>query len=380
MTAPTGERRPRRGRWLVETVGPPLLGFAAARLASCVGAWLSGVDPLRVSSWVRWDSFWYLRIATGGYRLEPCAGGTSMFCGSTGWFPGYPALIAAVMRLGPGAEAAGFLVAALAHLALLVLVWNRLLERLPGWRSWALLLLAAFFPGTIYAQAVFPISTVLLLILVFLLAVRGGRPVLAAAAGVGAAFTYPTGCLLAPVYGVWLLGSAQASRGDWRRLLPMVGPALGLGAVLALMAAQTGVWDAFFRNQVQGFGYGLSDPLGTLMSRLVPLFAWRSSGGALVAAACQTVLVLFIVGWAGAEAIRSRSEPVTALFGLTLATYWLFPLLVGGQLSLYRSEALLLPAVWLLRRAPAVVLGVILVAAVVLAIPMARGFFQGALV
>ena len=263
---------------------------------------------------------------------------------------------------------------------LLVLVWNRLLERLPGWRSWALLLLAAFFPGTIYAQAVFPISTVLLLILVFLLAVRGGRPVLAAAAGVGAAFTYPTGCLLAPVYGVWLLGSAQASRGDWRRLLPMVGPALGLGAVLALMAAQTGVWDAFFRNQVQGFGYGLSDPLGTLMSRLVPLFAWRSAGGALVAAACQTVLVLFIVGWAGAEAIRSRSEPVTALFGLTLATYWLFPLLVGGQLSLYRSEALLLPAVWLLRRAPAVVLGVILVAAVVLAIPMARGFFQGALV
>src|SRR6516162_9805571 len=115
MTAPTGERRPRRGRWLGETAGPPLLGFTAARLASCVGAWLSGVDPLRVSSWVRWDSYWYLRIATGGYRLEPCAGGASMFCGSTGWFPGYPALIAVVTRLGPRAEAAGLLVSALAH-------------------------------------------------------------------------------------------------------------------------------------------------------------------------------------------------------------------------------------------------------------------------
>ena len=76
---------------------------------------------------------------------------------------------------------------------------------------------------------------------------------------------------------------------------------------------------------------------------------------------------------------RASSNESTT-WRLTLATYWLFPLLVGGQLSLYRSEALLLPAVWLLRRAPAVVLGVILVAAVVLAIPMARGFFQGALV
>jgi hypothetical protein len=303
-----------------------------------------------------------------------------MFCGTTGWFPGYPLVIAAGSRLGLAAEAAGLLITALAQLGLLTLLWRSLLGPEVGWRRWVLLLLAAFFPGAIYTQAVFPISAVLLLMLGFLIAVSGGRSGLAALCGAAAAFTYPTGCLLAPVYAVWLLVSTGPARADWRRLLPLVGPALGLGAVLAVMAAQTGTWDAFFRNQVQGFGYGLSDPLTSLGARLVPLLVWKRAGAAELAAACQTLLVLFVAGWAGAEAVRSRNEPTTALFGLMLAAYWLFPLLIGGKLSLYRAEALLLPSVWLLRRTPAPVLGLILAAAMVLAFPMARAFFQGTLV
>jgi len=352
----------------------------AARLVSGFAAWWAGVDPLQASSWVRWDSLWYLRIATGGYRLEPCPGGTSMFCGTTGWFPGYPALIAALARLGLPVEWAGLLVSAAAQLVLLWLLWTVLLREVATVRRWALLLLAAFFPGGIYAQAVFPVSTVVLLMLGFLTSVRDGRFVRAALCGAGAAVTYPTGCLLAPVYALWLLVSAGEARRDWRRLLPIVGPVLGLGAVLALMAVQTGFWDAFFRNQVQGFGYQLSDPLSTLAARLAPLVRWRRAGSAQVAAACQTVLVLVVVGWAGAEALRSRAEPTVALFGLTLGAYWLFPLLIGGQISLYRAEALLLPAVWLLRRAPAPVLGALLGGAILVAVPMGRAFFEGTLV
>ncbi|MGZ6058337.1 MAG: hypothetical protein ACXWLP_02675 [Myxococcaceae bacterium] len=380
MTGPTSERRPHRGTSLAQTLGPPLLAFLAARVASMVAARMAGVDPLRAASWVRWDSLWYLRIAAGGYRLEPCPGGTSMFCGTTGWFPGYPLLIAAGARLGSSLETAGLLVAALAQLVLLALVWNRLLGRELGLRRWALLVLAAFFPGAIYTQSVFPISTVLVFMLGFLLAVREGRFGLAAFCGAAAALTYPTGCLLAPVYAVWLLVSTREARGDWRRLLPLAGPVLGLGAVLAVMGVQTGAWDAFFRNQVQGFGYGLSDPLTSLGARLVPLLVWKRAGAADLAAASQTLLVLFLVGWAGAEAIRSRADPTTALFGLMLAAYWLFPLVIGGRLSLYRAEALLLPSVWLLRRTPTPALVLIIGGAMALAIPMARAFFQGTLV
>ena len=377
MRVPPGERRAVR---LGRTLGPPLAAFMATRVVSVVGAKLAGVDPLQASSWVRWDSLWYLRIASGGYRLESCPGGTSMFCGTTGWFPGYPALIAAGARLGLRPEWAGLLVSALAQLALLAILWIVLLREVPAGRRWALLLLAAVFPGGIYAEAVFPVSTVLLLMLGFLVAVGESRFGWAALCGAAAAFTYPTGCLLAPVYALWLLISAREARGDWRRLLPIFGPALGLGAVLVLMAVQTGFWDAFFRNQVQGFGYGLSDPLATLAARLSPLASWNRAGRAHVAAACQTVLVLVVVGWAGAEALRSRSEPTSALFGLLLAAYWLFPLLLGGRISLYRAEALLLPAVWLLRRAPAPALGLLLAAAIGVAVPMDRAFFEGTLI
>lgn len=303
-----------------------------------------------------------------------------MFCGTTGWFPGYPALIALLSHLGVAPEVAGLLISALAQLGFLVVLRVWFLEKVPPGRRWALLLLAALFPGAIYAQALFPISTVVLLVLVFLAAVRHGHHGLAAAAGAGAAFTYPTGCLLAPVYGVWLLASGGQARGDWRRLLPLLGPVLGLGAVLAVMGVQTGTWDAFFRNQVQGFGYGLSDPLTSLWRRLVPLLVWRRAGTVDVVTACQTALVLVLVATAGAEAIRARTDATTALMGLTVAVYWLFPLLIGGWLSLYRVEATLLPAVWLVRNAPAWVLGLLLAAAGALTIPMAWAFFQGTLV
>src|SRR5262249_38326205 len=120
--------------------------------------------------------------------------------------------------------------------------------------------------------------------------------------------------------------------------------------------------------------------LTTLGTRLLPLLVWRRAGAAELSAAFQTVLVLLVVFCAGAEALRSRSDPTTALFGLTVAAYWLFPLLIGGRVSPHRAEALLLPSVWLLRRTAAPVLGAILAAALALAIPMAEAFFLGTLV
>ena len=59
---------------------------------------------------------------------------------------------------------------------------------------------------------------------------------------------------------------------------------------------------------------------------------------------------------------------------------WLAPLTMGGNLSLYRSEALLLPAVFLVPALPRWLQISLLAAAVVLSIPMAALFFRGVLV
>jgi len=349
------------------------------RFASAAAAKRFGFDPLRADSWIRWDSHWYLRIAEHGYQLRQCPGGDSNFCGETGWFPGYPTLISAFVRAGIPPAPSGIAIALIAQLVLIVLLWGAFLDASPSPRNLAALLLAAFFPGAIYCQAVFPISTFLCFALGFLIACVRGRWWIAAACGAAASFTYPTGFLLGGVYALWLLVSMPEAQRDWRRLLPIAGPLVGFAAVFWMMAAQTGVWDAFIKNQAH-FGYGLSDPLGTLGSRLAPLTMPSSATTAALATAGQTLLVLALVIGASWVALRERSRLELVLLGLYTVFYWSFPLILGGQLSLYRAEALLLPMTVLLAQGPPALLFAGTASALFLFLPMAVAFFQGVLV
>ena len=366
----------------LRTTVPPAIALLAARLLGWVAAWTHGFDPLRATTWVRWDSLWYLRIAREGYVLESCRKETglpaSLLCGPTGWFPGYPALIALVARLGVDPATAGVLLSVLAQGLFLAILWNGVFEGEPKPRNLLALAVAAFFPGAIYAQAVFPISCFLLCALAFLVLSLKGRMPAAAVFGAAAAFLYPTGFLLAIGYGVWLLWGARPEARDWKRLLPLAGVGMGFASVLGVMAWQTGRADAFFMTQA-GYGYGLSDPLSTLLSHLTPLVRL---GGPVIqqVTAAQTLFVVCIVAAVVARLVEQPRDPQTLLVGATVLTYWAFPLLLGGQLSLYRAESLLLPSVVILRDSSRPVLGVVLVASIALAWPMAVGFFQGTLV
>ena len=53
------------------------------------GAALSGEDPRRPSSWVRWDSYRYIDVARRGYVEVP----DDPTASNTGWFPAYPYLV-----------------------------------------------------------------------------------------------------------------------------------------------------------------------------------------------------------------------------------------------------------------------------------------------
>ena len=327
---------------------PPLLALCAARAVSAAAALFAGVNPLRADAWVRWDSNLYLSIAQRGYFLEHCAPGSHyqafQWCGNTGWFP----LYAWLLRLASGA------LLSLAFEALLLwLVWRFLL----GERSFPALLLAAFFPGSIYQQAVFPISLFLCCAVACLVLCERQQWLAAAGAGALAAMSYPTGFLLAPLA---LLR---------RNLCPAVGVALGFLAVLAVLRAQTGHWNAYFLAQAK-YGFHFA-PLDTLFSRLKPLVNARYRTEASFATAAQTLLVLATVALSLAH---FRARPLLA--GYCLA-FWAFPLCVGGHLSLYRAEALLVPAVALLPERARLPL---LAAAVPLSFAISVAFFRGALV
>lgn len=320
---------------------PPFLALAAARALSAAAALWAGVDPLSPEAWVRWDSNLYLSIAQRGYLLEHCAPGSGyapwQWCGNAGWFP----LYAWLLRLAPG-----HLLSLVFEAALLFVVWRFLL----GEQGFAALLLAALFPGSIYQQAVFPVSLFLLCATAFL---ASGRPEPAALA----ALSYPTGILLAPVallrrrFGAALLACAA------------------FAAVLLVMYAQTGRFDAYFLTQ-QKYGFHFA-PLDTLFSRLKPLVNARVRTAASFSSAAQTLLVLAMMAL-GAR--RFREQPLVAAY---CVSFWAFPLCVGGRLSLYRAEALLVPLVALL---PARARVPLLFAAAPVAFAMSVAFFRGALV
>jgi hypothetical protein len=368
-------------RTLVRRIGWPLAAFGAARgLLWGLAAW-TGFPPSASSTWSRWDSAHYLAIATRGYdlfRCPPAWGWPDGWCGNAGWMPGYPALIWMLARLGTTPAGAGVLVSSAAHAATLVLLWNGFLAGRSRGEAVRAIFLAAFFPGQVYQHAVFPVALCTLLLTAGTKLAAVGRPLRAAVLGALAALTYATGFLFAGV--VSIEAAVAPGPGPWRRagqVLASTTIALsGLGAVLWLHQAWLGAWDAFFRVQAK-YGHGLHSPLATLAGRASQL----ASPLAQAIPALQTLLVAALVPvllcaiWRARD--RTREEVALAVYALV---YWSVPLVIGGGISLYRAESLLVPAAPLVCRLPRAAQVAILAIAIWLAVSMGVLFLRRALV
>lgn len=362
--------------------------FALVRLLLALASHRTGNDPWGAATWGRWDSDLYLDIAQNGYSLVPCPpefGGPSNWCGNAGWFPAYPALIRLLSWLGVPFEAAAALVPAAAALGVLVVLWVRFLHARVCASNLLLLVLAAAFPGAVYQHASFPISLLVLAVLVHLDLLRRHRWVPAGVAGAVAAASYPLGVVL-PVTAA--LGAIVLAQGrGWTRLRPavVVGGLVTGGAIATAVRLQvsTGRWDAYLLVQ-QKYGHGTNDPVGTLWSTLAPLRGTAGFTGD-TATRWQTLLVaaLVLAGLVGtvvALVRRAEGARTDVPVALVVAAMWLMPLVVGAGVSLYRSEAVLVPAVLLLRRLPRDVATAAAVLALPLAYVMAQLFFRGVLV
>lgn len=377
----------RRGRTLARRLLPPLAALVLVRLLLALAAVRSGSPAWATAHWAHWDSALYLEIATGGYTLEPCASGypAGSWCGNAGWFPAYPAAIRLVSAAGLAPVAAAVLVSAVATAGLLLLLWVRFLHARLAPGPLLLLLLAAFFPGSIYQSAAFPIALFVLFVLGHLDALQHRRWVLAGLLAALAASTYPLGVVL-PVTGA--LGAAVVVAGPARQRLRAAAVVGGLAAAGALAVAvrlqlSVGRWDAYLLVQDK-YGHGVNSPLETLRSTLQPLVG-AAGFTAETAARWQTLLVATIVALGlgatvGAVLRRHPGAAEAVPTALFVAVVWLMPLVVGSGVSLYRSEAALVPAVILLRRLPREIVAVLLALALPAAYVLAQLFFADRLV
>ena len=373
------------GRAVVVVLG----AFLLSQVVVAAGAAVTDTKPLASASYRRWDSGLYLSIASSGYELHHCR--PSVFaesrysvhewCGNAGWFPGYPAAIAAVSVIGLAPATAGMLLAHLAHLAALAALWWWFLRDRPRAAALGALALAAVFPGFVYQDAVFPISLTLVSVLASLHLLAARRPAAAGAAATVAVVCYPSGAALVLVGG--LAAACMPGAGDRRdrtrlALLYAAPIAAAYGATLAIYQLAVGHWNAWMLVQ-HHYGYTPTFFLSTLARRFhffLPLadrLNWPLAQSALVA-----VLVVGVswVVWRQRHDLDARDMVLAAY----TVVFWVLPLSLGGELSIYRAEALLLPAAALTwRMRPPTRAAAIGVSAVV-GLLMTVAFFEGFLV
>lgn len=353
----------------------PLLALVAHRAVLASVAFACGYDPFSAASWTRWDSAFYLDIANDGYRKPTHCPPESHYpadawCGNTAWFPGYPYAIRAASRwTGADSAAVAVWLSAVAQFVSLCAIWSML----KGPHRFATLTMAAFFPGNIYYAAVFPTSLCMCFTVLCLVLCARSRFGLASVSAVGAAVSYPTGALLAPILIAWSFFARK--RGA---LVVAAASLFGLATVFVLMHRETGEWDAFIRLQAK-YSY-MGNALDTYLAHLKPIINGKYRDAKGFWTGLQTLLCLVIVFVACGMAARIRSS-LAFLIAADVCAFWIAPLILGGRLSLYRSEALLMPAVVLVDLVPHRFRQEALAAVcVLLSIPMAALFFRQVLV
>lgn len=337
----------------------PFIAFLLSRGMASLAAWKAGFDPLKADTWIRWDSGHYLKIAERGYEFVSCQSigysSPNDWCGNTAWFPGYPLLIRFFAFFFGSYSTAAAIVPPLFFFLTLLLIWNKFLKAKVSRDTLTILTAAAVFPGVIYDHAAFPISLLTFLLVFILSLLRDGKLVWAGCVGFFASWSYTIGFLTVtlPVIQFLLQRNYKvltfSKLKEWLKFA--VFPLFGLGTVFLYQWRATGAWDAFFKVQSK-YGYGQRYPLSSLMNPFVGLLG---SPTVSLYVDLQSLCVLFLMGGLIFRVITTKTFAKSSAHSLILGAglvYWLFPHLLGGSNSIYRSEALLLPCCLLLDLLP----------------------------
>ena len=211
-------------------------------------AWRVAADPVR-NLLARWDTFWYLDIASRGYHWN----GNPLEQQNIVFFPLYPLLMRFAGALFGGHPLIGGLaVSLLAFLAALVYLWRLVAGDFGPEMATTTVVLLCSFPFAVYFSAVYTESVFLLVIVAAFFHARRREFGAAALWGILAGLARPNGFLLAAPM-AWLAviedrpDTRDAARGRWTRTLAIVAPIAGMlvySAYLKLAVGEAFAWVA----------------------------------------------------------------------------------------------------------------------------------------
>jgi len=336
MSAADGAPRTGTPPWprIAHALAPAGVYLGVRAVGVAVLALMAG--PRLVAELTSWDAAWLLAIAEHGYAGVPAdmldAFGRHTPETPLGFFPGYPALVAAVGLLtGGDLVVAGLLVAAAAGVAAAYAL-TAIGELVPGGSRRAGLLLTALVAATpmsvvlsmAYTEALFCALAAWALV-----GVLRERWLLAGLCAAGAGLVRPTASAVVGAVGLAALAAVLARRGGLR---PWLGGALattGLLGYLGWVAARTGAPDGWFRIQRTGWGWYLDGGAATL----------RYLGGVLTAGErlFDAVTVVGLVGslvLLGLAIVQRVPWPLVVYGALVVLPVWATAGLMNAKLRL----------------------------------------------
>ena len=336
MSAADGAPRTGAPPWprIAHALAPAGVYLGVRAVGVAVLALMAG--PRLVAELTSWDAAWLLAIAEHGYAGVPAdmldAFGRHTPETPLGFFPGYPALVAAVGLLtGGNLVVAGLFVTAAAGVAAAYAL-TAIGELVPGGSRRAGLLLTALFGATpmsvvlsmAYTEALFCALAAWALV-----GVLRERWLLAGLCAAGAGLVRPTASAVVGAVGLAALAAVLARRGGLR---PWLGGALattGLLGYLGWVAARTGAPDGWFRIQRTGWGWYLDGGAATL----------RYLGGVLTAGErlFDAVTVVGLVGslvLLGLAIVQRVPWPLVVYGALVVLPVWATAGLMNAKLRL----------------------------------------------
>jgi len=346
---------------LAVTLGTRLLVWAAAMATIAIYgentvAWHvldpSGVTPAMHSGLLnaflapgaRWDSVWYLLIASHGY-FNPA---------STNFFPLYPMLVGLGDRLVDSPILVGIAISFASAVAGLMLLYRLALLDLDEPAARMTVLLVSVFPASLFLSAVYPTSLFLLLTVAAVYAARREQWALAGLCGGLASAARSNGILLVGLLGLLYLhgprGRApihEPARAWWRPRFPIerdiawlaLVPA-GLAAYLGYLLAAHGAPLAPFHAAGADWGHSFGGPFASVVKALgeVPgdlrAVLNRTStpigpGDPISWQARDLIDVLFAIVAIGGLALAWRRVP---------RVYWIFAIVQLAQITSFPTK------------------------------------------
>jgi hypothetical protein len=340
---------------LATRVGVLAVGFAAVILI--------GFPPEATSRWriysndlldlpARWDTGWYLTIATVGYSYTPDS--TGAFQQNIAFFPAYPMAIRFVAPLfGREALWTGVLISIVAfYLALVYLLRLARSELGNDDRAMTAVMLIATYPFAVFFSAAYTESLFLLTLVAAVYHFRQNQLWRSAFWGFLCGLTRPPGCFLSVVLGLmaieplWDRARFRPSippPGGWpaiaRRLAAASAPGLGMLAFSAYIYRLTG---HPFQWTVQNAAWGrVYKGLGEIVTGRVEFIA---NNGLYNYVSTQTIDLFYSLA---VILCLAAVWPVYRRFGLPYAVFIVLnvlpPMSAGGMLSMGRVTSVLFP-------------------------------------